>query len=128
MSDSPNGILPDSLEKRFVKKMHWVTRLLMKTKITPNLITLSTLPLGLLAGIALALNHMAVGWIFIVLMGLFDILDGQLATSANLASPFGAVLDSTIDRYSEAFVLIGLGFYFYRLDQPLWMLVVSLVL
>ncbi len=128
MSDSPNGILPDKVEKLFVRKMQFITNFVVKTGITPNVITLFSLLMGLLAGISLALHQMATGLVFVILMGIFDILDGQLATSANLTSQFGAVLDSTVDRYSEAFVYMGLGFYFYRLEQPWWILIVSLVL
>lgn len=128
MSDSPNGILPDKMEKLFVRKMQFITNLLIKTGITPNVITLLSLFMGLLSGISLALHQMTTGLVFVILMGIFDILDGQLATSANLTSQFGAVLDSTVDRYSEAFIYMGLGFYFYRLEQPWWILIVSLVL
>ncbi|NIA30787.1 MAG: CDP-alcohol phosphatidyltransferase family protein [Actinobacteria bacterium] len=128
MSDSPNGILPDKMEKLFVRRMQFITNLLIKTGITPNVITLLSLFMGLLAGIFLALHQLVPGLVSLILMGIFDILDGQLATSANLTSQFGAVLDSTVDRYSEAFVYMGMGIYFYRLGQPWWILIVSLIL
>jgi CDP-diacylglycerol--glycerol-3-phosphate 3-phosphatidyltransferase len=52
----------------------------------------------------------------LLLAGLCDILDGELARRAGLASRFGAFLDSTLDRLSEALVLLGiLGFYLRNL-------------
>ena len=52
----------------------------------------------------------------LMLAGLCDILDGELARRAGLASRFGAFLDSTLDRLSEALVLLGiLGFYLRNL-------------
>ncbi len=43
----------------------------------------------------------------------FDIVDGAVARSQGTARRFGAFLDSTIDRYSEMLVFLGLMFYYY---------------
>lgn len=43
----------------------------------------------------------------------FDIIDGAVARSKGMTRPFGAFLDSTLDRYSEAMVFIGLILYYY---------------
>jgi CDP-diacylglycerol---glycerol-3-phosphate 3-phosphatidyltransferase len=47
----------------------------------------------------------------------FDIIDGAIARSQGTARRFGAFLDSTIDRYSEMLVFVGLLLYFYY-HQP----------
>jgi len=125
MSDSPNGFLPDKVEKLFVRKVQFLTNMLIKINVTPNVVTISSLILGIFAGILLALEHKLLGLVFLILMGLADILDGQLATTKKLTSSFGAVLDSTVDRYSEAFVFMGLGVYFFQQDQPGLILVIG---
>jgi CDP-diacylglycerol--glycerol-3-phosphate 3-phosphatidyltransferase len=43
---------------------------------------------------------------------LFDTLDGTLARHTGQVTVFGAFLDSTLDRYSEAVTLIGLVVYY----------------
>ena len=48
------------------------------------------------------------------LMGGCDILDGALARATRRSSPFGAFLDSTLDRLTEGFVFLGLLISFYR--------------
>jgi CDP-diacylglycerol--glycerol-3-phosphate 3-phosphatidyltransferase len=48
----------------------------------------------------------------VVLAGICDSLDGQIARQANKRSAFGAFFDSTLDRYSDMFLLIGLAYHF----------------
>lgn len=53
----------------------------------------------------------AAGWVML-LSGFFDILDGALARLTNQVTKFGGVLDSTLDRLSEAAILIGIMAFF----------------
>jgi len=47
--------------------------------------------------------------------GLLDLLDGAVARVSGAASnPFGGILDSTLDRYGDAFVFVGLIFYLFE--------------
>lgn len=48
--------------------------------------------------------------------GIFDMLDGAMARVRNIATTFGAFLDSTLDRYSESIILFGL--LYYVLQRP----------
>lgn len=50
--------------------------------------------------------------ILIIICGIFDILDGKVAIRTNQKSLFGAIFDSTLDRYSEFFIYLGLAIYF----------------
>lgn len=79
-------------------------------------LTIAGLVLSALSGFAFYLGHARTGALMLLLAGLCDILDGELARRAGLASRFGAFLDSTLDRLSEAVVLLGiLGFYLRNL-------------
>jgi CDP-diacylglycerol--glycerol-3-phosphate 3-phosphatidyltransferase len=48
----------------------------------------------------------------VVLAGTCDVLDGQLGRQTGKDSPFGAFLDSTLDRFGEVFIFLGLAWYF----------------
>lgn len=89
-----------------------VVRVLAKTPVTPNFLTFFSL---ILAAGATALivtgNLLAAGFIVLV-AGFLDMLDGALARLTNRVTPFGGVLDSTIDRLAEGIVLLGI-MYFY---------------
>ena len=52
------------------------------------------------------------GGILILLGGLCDTIDGQLARSTGKATRFGALLDSTVDRYSEFIMFFGIAAHF----------------
>jgi CDP-diacylglycerol--glycerol-3-phosphate 3-phosphatidyltransferase len=52
------------------------------------------------------------GAVFAALAGLCDLLDGQLARRAGTMSRFGAFLDSTLDRFGEALVFVGIAGYY----------------
>ncbi len=67
----------------------------------------------ILAAAALAgMGHLfAAGWV-VLLSGFFDIIDGALARGTNQVTKFGGILDSTLDRLSEAVMLLGIMAYF----------------
>lgn len=75
---------------------------------TPNMVTVTGLLLNGAVAWVLAAGHLRVGGILLLLAGAFDMLDGALARRTRALSTFGSFLDSTLDRYSEAVVLIGL--------------------
>ena len=51
--------------------------------------------------------------------GLFDMMDGRLARVGNMSSSFGAMWDSTLDRYSELVSLFGIVLIFVE-DGQMW--------
>ncbi len=82
--------------------------------ISPNLLTLLS---GLVAwgGVPLVLLLDLPPWLFILVSGLLDGLDGAVARSRGVVSRRGAFLDSFLDRYSDAAYLV----YFWRYVDPL---------
>jgi len=71
-----------------------------------------------------------IGWggFIILAAGLFDMMDGRLARMSGKSSLFGALWDSTLDRYSELVSLFGICLIFIQVDQDgnwFWMGVVT---
>lgn len=64
------------------------------------------------------------GGIVILLSGLFDMMDGRLARLGDMSTAFGALWDSTLDRYSELISLFGIVLIFLYNDW-FWMGVVT---
>jgi CDP-diacylglycerol---glycerol-3-phosphate 3-phosphatidyltransferase len=60
------------------------------------------------AGIAYFLGHPRWAGLLVLIGGIFDILDGQVARGTGLASAFGSFYDSTLDRISEIVVFLGI--------------------
>lgn len=65
--------------------------------------------LGLAAGVAFFDGRSRTAAALLALSGVCDILDGELARRSGVTSRFGAFLDSTLDRFSEAMALIGIA-------------------
>jgi CDP-diacylglycerol---glycerol-3-phosphate 3-phosphatidyltransferase len=85
-----------------------IVSILSRSGITPNTLTLTNLALNIVAAYVIATGHFFLGGVLILGSGLFDLLDGALARFTKRTTKFGAVLDSTVDRVSEAATLCGL--------------------
>ena len=83
-------------------------RLLARTPITPSVITWFGFLLAVGAAVLIITGHLLAAGFVVLIAGFFDILDGALARYTNRVTHFGAVLDSTLDRLSEAVLLLGI--------------------
>jgi CDP-diacylglycerol--glycerol-3-phosphate 3-phosphatidyltransferase len=90
----------------------WITEplktALIKSRLKPNTLTWLALAISIIAAVTIATNHLLIGGFLVLLSGLFDIMDGALARLTDQATRFGALLDSTFDRISDAVLLLGL--------------------
>ncbi len=82
--------------------------ILKRSRLKPNTLTWIGLAMSIIAAATIAANHLLIGGFLVLLSGLFDILDGALARLTNQTTRFGALLDSTFDRISDAVLLLGL--------------------
>lgn len=92
-----------------------IVPLLARVGLTPNMITLLGLLIIIVAAVMVGMRYLLIGGILVLVAGLCDILDGALARYKGRTTKFGAVLDSTLDRVSEASILIAL-IYFYAVE------------
>ncbi|GCE48092.1 hypothetical protein KTH_29610 [Thermosporothrix hazakensis] len=96
---------------------------LARLGITPNMLTGIGLLLSVFTAIVIARGYLVIGGCLVLLAGIFDMFDGAMARVRQSATTFGAFLDSTIDRYSESIILLGMLLYAYwhpNLQDPLW--------
>lgn len=80
-------------------------------RLTPNQLTVIGLIFGILAFFFIVYGSIIIGAVFVLLSGLFDVLDGLVARTQRMATDFGAFLDSVFDRYVDVLVFIALGIY-----------------
>jgi len=113
--------LREILQQIIYKIINPFVKLLIRIGFTPNAVT----TVGLLLNVGVAVIFIAgaeegnrgdltyVGWAgaLILFAGLFDMLDGQVARLGKMSSPFGALYDSVLDRYSELFMFLGICYY-----------------
>jgi CDP-diacylglycerol--glycerol-3-phosphate 3-phosphatidyltransferase len=89
-----------------------IAKFLINLRVHPHVITFSGLVLSILAFYLLWHGYFFSAGVLIVLAGMCDMLDGRLARETNRISKFGALMDSTIDRYSEVLLFLGLAIFF----------------
>lgn len=109
------------LQLGIYKVINPLVRLLIRMGLTPNMVTTIGLVLNIGVAIIFIVGAEAgrrgdlsyVGWAgaLILFAGLFDMLDGQVARLGNMSSPFGALYDSVLDRYSELILFLGICYY-----------------
>ena len=98
----------DALRAPVYRLIDPTVRWMVRRRIHPNLLT----TLGFLtvvgAGILYHQDHVRTAGFLVLLGGMWDIFDGQLARVSGMASKFGSFYDSTLDRISEIVVYMGL--------------------
>jgi len=101
-----------------------LVRLIGKTAITPNQLTIISFFLTLASACCLAsisLMIQAVGGLLLLIGYLIDCLDGDLARLKNLKSPLGAMLDPILNRCGEIVIIFGISINGWRVtEDPKW--------
>lgn len=86
-------------------------RLLVRLRVSPDHLNYLGAALGLLAGAAFIARQLPLAAWLIALGGICDVLDGRVARARGIASAYGGFLDSTLDRFAEAFTFVGVAWY-----------------
>jgi CDP-diacylglycerol--glycerol-3-phosphate 3-phosphatidyltransferase len=95
-------------------------RVLSKTGVTPNTLTVMGFLVSVAAGVLIAKEYFLAGGLVVLFAGAFDLLDGPVARVTGKTSKFGGFLDSTLDRLSEAAVLAGILAYYTFFQKGTW--------
>jgi CDP-diacylglycerol--glycerol-3-phosphate 3-phosphatidyltransferase len=95
-----------------------IARALLRARVRPNQLTVLGLVTSAISAAAFAGGHLRSAGLLLIIAGALDILDGALARVSGRVSPFGAFLDSVLDRYSDLLVLSGIVLLFMRQGSP----------
>ena len=95
-----------------------LVRGLTAMRVRPDTLTMLGWTLAVGAAVLFALGHIRFAGAVMLVAGLFDALDGAVARESNRMSRFGAFLDSTVDRFSESAVFVGILFYYASEARP----------
>jgi CDP-diacylglycerol---glycerol-3-phosphate 3-phosphatidyltransferase len=87
---------------------------LIESRLTPNAISMTGLALNVVAAILVWERFYFLGGIAFVVGSVMDTLDGRYSRMSGKGSPFGAFLDSTLDRIEEGIVLTAVAADFAR--------------
>jgi CDP-diacylglycerol--glycerol-3-phosphate 3-phosphatidyltransferase len=113
------NVIPQRVKDGFVALIEPVARALIRGDVNPNTITTLGTLLVIGSGVAFGYGAIQAGGVLLLLSGILDILDGQVARQGGKMTTFGAFYDSTLDRVGEGAVFTGLIFYFLTLPVEL---------
>ncbi|MCL0059154.1 CDP-alcohol phosphatidyltransferase family protein [Dehalococcoidia bacterium] len=101
-----------------------IVRLIARTGISPNALTITGFLLNAVVAGVLAGGYLFLGGFLVLFAGWFDMLDGALARISGKSTRFGTLLDSTVDRFSEAVVFLGLLVFYLAQGATLEILLI----
>ena len=121
-------ILPFWIQNGFMKIVQPLISIMHKLKIHPNTLTF----LGFFItsySFYFYYNH-NIKWagFWVLIGGIFDAIDGSVARRSGLSSKFGALLDSTLDRYSEIVMFLGITAHYVLIDDFLTAIIAIIAL
>src|SRR5258706_9648081 len=108
--------------------LHPLVRLARWAGITANQVTLAGLLLAVAAGLLIALGLPVAAGIVLLLSGVLDALDGELARQSAGATPLGGFLDSVADHYGDLAVYLGIFWVALEAGDRLTLLLVLLAM
>lgn len=94
-----------------------------RTGVSADRLTIVSLSIAIGAGVALGFSALWTAFALVILSGIFDILDGTVARASGTTSRAGALLDSSIDRFSDAAPMAGLAVLVAATRHPALVLV-----
>jgi CDP-diacylglycerol--glycerol-3-phosphate 3-phosphatidyltransferase len=116
------SLIPRRLQQGFIGLTKPLIKMLSHLHITPNAVTVLGVMITAGAAVVLFRGHVRWGGILILLGGLCDTVDGGLARYPDKVTRFGALFDSTVDRYAEFIMFFGIAAYFFR-NHDKWSLI-----
>jgi CDP-diacylglycerol---glycerol-3-phosphate 3-phosphatidyltransferase len=87
---------------------------LIESRLTPNKISMTGLVLNVAAAVLITQEMWVLAGVAFIVGSIMDTLDGRFARSSGKGTPFGAFLDSTLDRIEEGVVLAAVGAHFAK--------------
>ena len=97
--------------KRLMRPVAWALQSLSGGKLSPHVVTITGLLAHIPIAVLIATGHPIWAGVLLVIFGLFDTLDGELARLQGSESAVGMLLDSSVDRMKEIVLYIGIAYF-----------------
>src|ERR1051326_3679840 len=96
--------------------------------IHPNTLTLIGVLINVGAAVALGRDHFLLAGVIMIVANIFDFIDGKVAQQTNTVSRFGAFWDSTLDRFSDIALFLGLIYLYTTMGRTDYVMGAALAL
>lgn len=117
-------MLGDWLRRHTVWVVNPIAAVISRWGVPPNWLTVVGLVANVVVAMLIARANLTAAGVLAIVASLFDAFDGALARVSGQTTPFGAFLDSTLDRFSEAAIYLGLLLYYADRNQQLQIILI----
>ncbi len=100
-------MISNSLRGRLAFLLRPIGEKLGQIGVSPNHLTIAGMAFSIAGGFLICLGYLRWAALLVIAGGLCDALDGTVARETDNVTPFGAFLDSTLDRYSDLALYLG---------------------
>ena len=97
-------------------------------RLHPNTLTLIGVLINVVAACALGLDRFVLAGVIMIVANIFDFIDGKVAQLTNTVSRFGAFWDSTLDRFSDIALFLGLIYLYADLRRTDYVMIAALAM
>ena len=108
------GLIPDWLDRIFHRSVTPLIRFFSLKYVNPNWLTTLGFLQSVAAAVLIAKDELIWGGILVGTAGIFDYIDGKVAALTGKVTRFGAILDTVLDRYSDAALCLGIIVFYSR--------------
>lgn len=105
-------MIKSTFGERIDEWIHQVFPFLFWGRLNPDLLTVCGAGVSLIAALAFAHGHFVLGGFLILFGGFFDLVDGVVARHHGISTRFGAFLDSSLDRFVDVVLLVGISIHY----------------
>ncbi len=109
-----SNLIPKRIENLYLNTIEKILALFPHLNLNPNFLTTLALIISIFAGYFFGTGEFVIAGILTLLSGIFDTIDGKIARMMNKVTKFGALYDSTLDRYAEVILFFGIGIYLIK--------------
>ena len=112
-----SGLIPDWLDKIFLKSVTPLIHFFSKARVSPNWITACGFFQNVIAAIFIIFGHLIVAGLLVGTAGIFDFIDGKVASLSQKVTKFGAIFDSILDRYSDIVIYLAIALLTFKTEM-----------
>jgi CDP-diacylglycerol--glycerol-3-phosphate 3-phosphatidyltransferase len=110
--------IPRKFARGHIRKVAKFLNKATNGRLTPNSVTITGVIMHLPIAYLISQQYFVPAAILLVIFGLFDTLDGELARLQKSVSEFGMILDASTDRLKEIMLFVGITYYFISSGNP----------
>ncbi|MGH0028407.1 MAG: CDP-alcohol phosphatidyltransferase family protein [Myxococcota bacterium] len=111
-------MIKSSVGQRLDQLIHTLFPFLFVRKLNPDVLTVTGAAVSALAAVAFMQGRLVAAGVLILAGGFFDLVDGVVARHHGISTRFGAFLDSTLDRFVDMALFVGIAVHFAARGEP----------